>query len=62
MFRETPVVYMTRYGLRIVPLVFPGNREASLMQTLAPKRACGLARWLGLHRSFVPPMREDPYD
>ena len=53
---------MTRYGVRIVPLVFPGNREASLMKTLAQKRACGLARWLGSHRSFVPPNLEDPYD
>ena len=53
---------MTRYGLRIVPLVFPGNREASLMKTLAKKRTCGLAGWLGSHCSFVPPNLEDPYD
>ena len=46
---------MTRYGLRIVPLVLPGNREASLTKTQTPKRTGGLERSLWVAPYLVPP-------
>ena len=45
-FRESPMVYMTRDSLRIVPPVFLDSREASPTKTLTQERASGLARSL----------------
>ena len=52
---------MTRYGLRIVPLVFLGNREASLAKALTQEGADGLRKPASVASYLVPPNKRHPY-